>query len=87
MAILRDAGLVTARKDGLWVHYALRREALSRAAEALRLTRHAWEAGADAALLVCPYYNRPTQEGLYQHYRKIAEEVPIPIIILLALWR
>ena len=49
--------------------------------EAIRLTRHAWEAGADAALMVCPYYNRPTQEGLYQHYRKIAEEVPIPIII------
>ena len=50
-------------------------------AEALRLTRHAWEAGADAALMVCPYYNRPTQEGLYHHYRTIAEEVPIPIII------
>lgn len=50
-------------------------------AEALRLTRHAWEAGADGALMVCPYYNRPTQEGLYQHYRSIAEEVPIPIII------
>jgi len=50
-------------------------------AEALRLTRHAWEAGADGALLVCPYYNRPTQEGLYQHYRTIAEEVPIPIVI------
>jgi 4-hydroxy-tetrahydrodipicolinate synthase len=50
-------------------------------AEALRLTRHAWEAGADGALIVCPYYNRPTQEGLYQHYRKIAEEVPIPIVI------
>ena len=50
-------------------------------AEALRLARHAWEAGADGALLVCPYYNRPTQEGLYQHYRTIAEEVPIPIII------
>jgi 4-hydroxy-tetrahydrodipicolinate synthase len=50
-------------------------------AEALRLTRHAWEAGADGALLVCPYYNRPTQEGLYLHYRTIAEEVPIPIIV------
>jgi 4-hydroxy-tetrahydrodipicolinate synthase len=50
-------------------------------AEALRLTRHAWEAGADGALMVCPYYNRPTQEGLYQHYRTITEEVPIPIII------
>jgi len=50
-------------------------------AEAIRLTKHAWEAGADAALIVCPYYNRPTQEGLYLHYRAIAEEVPIPIII------
>jgi 4-hydroxy-tetrahydrodipicolinate synthase len=50
-------------------------------AEALRLTKHACEAGADAALIVCPYYNRPTQEGLYLHYRAIAEEVPIPIII------
>lgn len=48
--------------------------------EALRLTRHAYEAGADGALLVTPYYNRPTQEGLYQHYKKIAEEIPIPII-------
>jgi len=50
-------------------------------AEALRLTRHAWEKGADGALLVCPYYNRPTQEGLYRHYRAVAEEVPIPIVI------
>ncbi len=50
-------------------------------AEAIRLTKHAWEAGADGALLVCPYYNRPTQEGIYQHYRTIAEEIPIPIII------
>ncbi|MDD4997473.1 MAG: 4-hydroxy-tetrahydrodipicolinate synthase [Syntrophales bacterium] len=50
-------------------------------AEAVRLTKHAWKAGADAALMVCPYYNRPTQEGLYRHYRAIAEEVPIPIVI------
>jgi len=50
-------------------------------AEAIRLTKHAWQAGADAALIVCPYYNRPTQEGLYQHYKAIAEEAPIPIII------
>lgn len=49
-------------------------------AEALRLTRHAYEAGADGALIVCPYYNRPTQEGLYQHFRAIAESVPLPII-------
>jgi 4-hydroxy-tetrahydrodipicolinate synthase len=48
--------------------------------EALRLTRHAHEAGADGALLVCPYYNRPTQEGLYQHFKIIAESVPIPIV-------
>lgn len=49
-------------------------------AEALRLTKHAYEAGADGALIVCPYYNRPTQEGLYQHFKAIAESVPIPII-------
>jgi len=48
--------------------------------EALRLTKHAHEAGADGALMVCPYYNRPTQEGLYQHYKTIAESVPIPIV-------
>ena len=47
--------------------------------EAIRLTKHAYEAGADAVLMVSPYYNRPTQEGLYQHYKAIAEEVPIPI--------
>jgi len=50
-------------------------------AEALRLTKHACEAGADGALVVCPYYNRPTQEGLYQHYKAIAEEVPLPIVV------
>lgn len=49
-------------------------------AEALRLTRHAYEAGADGALVVCPYYNKPTQEGLYQHFRTLAETVPIPIL-------
>jgi len=50
-------------------------------AEALRLTKHAYEAGADGALIVCPYYNKPTQEGLYQHYKAITEAVPIPIIV------
>ncbi|KFZ44380.1 dihydrodipicolinate synthase [Smithella sp. SC_K08D17] len=49
-------------------------------AEALRLTRHAYEAGADGALIACPYYNKPTQEGLYQHFELIAKNVPIPII-------
>jgi 4-hydroxy-tetrahydrodipicolinate synthase len=49
-------------------------------AEALRLTKHAYEAGADGALIVCPYYNRPTQEGLYQHFKTIAESVPISVI-------
>jgi 4-hydroxy-tetrahydrodipicolinate synthase len=50
-------------------------------AEAVALTRHAKEAGADGALVVCPYYNRPTQEGLYQHYKAIADAVDLPIII------
>ena len=49
--------------------------------EALRLTKHAQEVGADGALMVCPYYNRPTQEGLYEHYKFIAENVSIPIIM------
>ncbi len=49
--------------------------------EAIMLTKHAEEAGADGALLVCPYYNRPTQAGLYAHFKKIAEEVDIPQII------
>lgn len=49
--------------------------------EALRLTRHAQAAGADAALLISPYYNRPTQEGLYRHFKAIAEAVDLPLII------
>lgn len=49
--------------------------------EALLLTRHAKEAGADGALLICPYYNKPTQEGLYLHFKKVAESVDIPIFI------
>jgi 4-hydroxy-tetrahydrodipicolinate synthase len=49
--------------------------------EALRLTRHAKEAGADAALLITPYYNKPTQEGLYRHYAHIAERVDLPIVL------
>ncbi len=47
-------------------------------AEALRLTRWAAKAGADASLQVAPYYNKPTQEGFYQHFKAIAEEVGIP---------
>ena len=49
--------------------------------EAIMLTRHAKEAGADAALIVTPYYNKPTQEGLYQHYKAIHDAVEIPILI------
>ena len=50
-------------------------------AEAIELTRHAAEAGADACLLVTPYYNKPTQEGLYQHFKAIAEAVAVPQIL------
>jgi len=50
-------------------------------AEALMLTRHAKKAGADASLQVSPYYNRPTQEGLYRHFKTIAEEVDLPMIV------
>lgn len=47
----------------------------------IELTREAMHLGADAALLVTPYYNKPTQEGLYQHYRTVAKQVPIPQIL------
>ena len=49
--------------------------------EAIELTKEAKELGADAALLVTPYYNKPTQEGLFQHYKAIAEAVDLPIIL------
>lgn len=49
--------------------------------EATMLTKHAKEVGADGALLVVPYYNKPTQAGLYQHYKRIAEEVDLPQVI------
>lgn len=49
--------------------------------EALELTRQAQSLGADACLLVTPYYNKPTQEGLYQHFRTLAESVDIPQIL------
>ena len=49
--------------------------------EAIELTKEAKELGADAALLVTPYYNKPTQEGLYQHYKAIADAVELPIIL------
>ena len=49
--------------------------------EAVSLTRHAEKAGADGALVVTPYYNKPTQEGLYQHYKSINDNTSLPIII------
>ena len=50
-------------------------------AEAVEYTRHAAQAGADAALVVAPYYNKPTQEGLYQHFKAVAEASDLPIFI------
>ena len=49
--------------------------------EAIEFTNHAENSGANAALVVTPYYNKPTQEGLYQHFKKIAETTALPIII------
>ena len=49
--------------------------------EAISLTKHAEKAGADGALIVTPYYNKPTQEGLYQHYKAINDNTGLPIII------
>ncbi len=49
--------------------------------EAIRLTRFAKKAGADGALLITPYYNKPTQEGLYQHYKAISEAVDFPLVL------
>jgi 4-hydroxy-tetrahydrodipicolinate synthase len=50
-------------------------------AEAIKLTQHAEQNGADSALLVSPYYNKPTQEGLYQHFKAIAENTALPIVL------
>jgi 4-hydroxy-tetrahydrodipicolinate synthase len=50
-------------------------------AEAIDLTRHAERAGAQAVLVVNPYYNRPTQEGLYQHFRAVAEATRLPVFV------
>ena len=49
--------------------------------EALELTRHAAKAGADAALLITPYYNKPNDKGMYEHFKKIAENCDIPIVL------
>jgi 4-hydroxy-tetrahydrodipicolinate synthase len=50
-------------------------------AEAIQLTRHAKSAGADAALVVTPYYNKPTQEGLYQHFKAVHDSAELPVVI------
>jgi len=50
-------------------------------AEAVELTGYAAKAGADGALLIAPYYNKPTQEGLFQHYRTIADAVDLPLVL------
>ena len=49
--------------------------------EAVSMTRHAKETGADGSLIITPYYNKPTQQGIYEHYKAILEEVDIPIIV------
>ena len=49
--------------------------------EAIELTHHARDAGADGALLISPYYNRPTQEGIYRHYAAVAEQCRLPLLI------
>ncbi|MDP3702785.1 MAG: 4-hydroxy-tetrahydrodipicolinate synthase [Candidatus Omnitrophota bacterium] len=49
--------------------------------EAVRLTKHAQQAGADAALLISPYYNKPTQRGLYLHFKAVAEAVNLPLVL------
>lgn len=49
--------------------------------ETIEITKHAKKSGADAVLLVTPYYNKPTQEGLYRHYKTVAEKVDIPIVL------
>jgi 4-hydroxy-tetrahydrodipicolinate synthase len=49
--------------------------------EAIALTRHAKKAGADGALLITPYYNKPTQEGLFRHYKAVAEAVDLPVVL------
>jgi len=50
-------------------------------AESIELTKHAKDAGADGALMITPYYNKPTQNGLYEHFKAIAEAVDIPIVM------
>ncbi|OLB04971.1 MAG: 4-hydroxy-tetrahydrodipicolinate synthase, partial [Nitrospirae bacterium 13_2_20CM_62_7] len=49
--------------------------------EAIALTRHAKKVGADGALLITPYYNKPMQEGLFRHYKAIAEAVDLPLVL------
>ena len=49
--------------------------------EAIALTKHAKQAGADGALLITPYYNKPTQEGLFRHYKAVADAVDLPLVL------
>ena len=49
-------------------------------AEALKFTKHAKEAGTDGALIITPYYNKPTQEGIYQHFKALSDNIDIPLV-------
>lgn len=76
--VLARAGIAAARRHGL---LAVLGTGSNATAHAVELQHLAADLGAHATLSVCPYYNRPTQEGLYRHFRAVAEATPIPVIV------